>query len=336
MMGQPSTEKFALGGPARGNTRGALHVGLVNNMPDAALRATELQFARLLKEASAVLGAHAMDVRLQLFSLPQIPRNEAVQSRMEGFYANAALLPAAGLDALIITGAEPRTADLRQEPYWGALAQLVEWADHGVISTYFSSLAAHAAVLHRDNIDRRLLPRKLSGVYAARGSADDLLLAGMPAETRVPHSRRNDVDEDALVGAGYRILSRLSDGGVDLFTRRGAGLQIFAQGHPEYDSGMLGREYLRDLGRFLQDEGECPAVPENYFDRATEARLAELGLQAPNSLERHTELVTAAIPLTDWRGHTVRLFANWLAGIAAEKIRRSAGRPSAGRSRKQA
>ena len=335
-MSSPSTEKFALGGPARGSSRGALHVGLVNNMPDAALRSTELQFARLLKESSAVLGAHAMDVRLHLFSLPQIPRSDAVQSRMEGFYANAALLPAAGLDALIITGAEPRAADLRQEPYWESLTQLVDWADQGVISTYFSGRAAHAAVLHRDAIDSRPLPRKLSGVYTTRGSADDFLLAGMPAETRVPHSRLYNVDEDALTGAGYRILSRLSDGGVDLFTRRGVGLQIFAQGHPEYDSGMLGREYLRDLGRFLGGEGERPALPENYFDRATEARLAELELQAPDSLARHTELVTGAMPLSDWRGQTVRLFANWLAGIAAEKIRRSASRPSAGRSRKRA
>jgi hypothetical protein len=38
-------EQFLLGG---GHNRTAIHVGLVNNMPDAAMRATELQFARLL------------------------------------------------------------------------------------------------------------------------------------------------------------------------------------------------------------------------------------------------------------------------------------------------
>src|ERR1700743_2632553 len=151
-MANPPTEKFALGGPARGNGRGALHVGLVNNMPDAALRAPELQFARLLKEGSAGLGSHPMNVRLHLFSLPQILRGDTVQARMEGFYASTATLPSAGLDALIVTGAEPRAADLRQEPYWDGLAQLVAWADEGVISTYFSCLAAHAAVLARDNI----------------------------------------------------------------------------------------------------------------------------------------------------------------------------------------
>ena len=54
-------EQFLLGG---GHNRTAIHVGLVNNMPDAALRATELQFARLLKAAAGNL-----DVRLRLFSL---------------------------------------------------------------------------------------------------------------------------------------------------------------------------------------------------------------------------------------------------------------------------
>ena len=38
-------ENFLLGGR---HNRTAVHVGLVNNMPDADMRATELQFAKLL------------------------------------------------------------------------------------------------------------------------------------------------------------------------------------------------------------------------------------------------------------------------------------------------
>ena len=54
-------------------------------MPDAAMRATELQFARLLKDA-----ASDFDVRLHLFAMPEIARGEAARSRMEGFYADVA------------------------------------------------------------------------------------------------------------------------------------------------------------------------------------------------------------------------------------------------------
>ena len=60
-------EQFLLG---TGRNREAVQVALVNNMPDAAMRATELQFARLLKEAAGPL-----DVRLRLFSLGTIARS---------------------------------------------------------------------------------------------------------------------------------------------------------------------------------------------------------------------------------------------------------------------
>ena len=71
--------------------RAAVHVGLVNNMPDAAMRATELQFARLLKEA-----AGALDVRLRLFNLRGDRRAATTRApRMDGFYDDAGFLQAA-------------------------------------------------------------------------------------------------------------------------------------------------------------------------------------------------------------------------------------------------
>ena len=322
----PGIEKFALGrGFAPSGYRGALHVGLVNNMPDAAMRATELQFAKLLKDASGTL-----DVRLHLFSLPEIPRGEVAASRMQGFYADVASLPTAGLDALIVTGAEPRAADLRAEPYWDALAHLVDWAEIGTISTLFSCLGAHAAVLHLDNIARQPLAKKLSGVFAAeRAASDDRLLAGLPPLLQVPHSRRNEVPESALAEKGYRILSRLSDGGADLFTRSGRSLFVFAQGHPEYDATSLGREYLRDIGRYLRGEGTRPSIPENYFDRMTEARLAELAgaAKGEEDLPEFNAMVLGAVPMMSWRAQTVKIFSNWLAGIGAEKMRRMHRKP---------
>ena len=79
---------------------------------------------------------------------------------------------------------------------------------------------------------------------------------------------------------GYRVLSRLQNGQVDIFTREPPGESRFVlfQGHPEYDPGTLGREYLRDMARFLsgREWTKVLQVPENYFDRATEGRLAEL------------------------------------------------------------
>ncbi|HEY0266416.1 MAG TPA: homoserine O-succinyltransferase, partial [Rhizomicrobium sp.] len=205
-------EQFLLGGGRFGREvmgRAAIHVGLVNNMPDAAMRATELQFARLLKEA-----AGALDVRLRLFSLRGIERGEQALSRMAGFYDDAGFLQASNIDALIVTGAEPKTGDLRQESYWPELAQLIDWAEIGTISTLFSCLAAHAAVQHLDNIARRPLRRKLSGVFESGRIEDDPLFFSTTAMSRVPHSRRNDIAAADLEAKGYRVLSALVNGQV--------------------------------------------------------------------------------------------------------------------------
>ncbi len=150
-------EQFLLGGN-RAAPHASVQIGLVNNMPDAALRATELQIARLLKEAAAP-GRTAQAV----FPLRSIARSEEACSRMAGFYDDAGFLQASGIDALIVTGAQPGAADLRDEPYWAELAQLIDWAEGGTISTLFSCLAAHAAVLHLDGIARPAAGRQTVG-----------------------------------------------------------------------------------------------------------------------------------------------------------------------------
>ena len=246
---------------------------------------------------------------------------------MAGFYDDAGFLQAANIDALIVTGAQPSTADLRDEPYWAELAHLIDWAEIGTISTLFSCLAAHAAVLHLDGIARRPLAKKLSGVYNSARVEDDPLFFSTAAEVAVPHSRRNDIAESDLAAKGYHVLSRLTNGQADIFTREPPGQSrfVFFQGHPEYDPGTLGREYLRDMGRFLRGESaERPALPENYFDRATEDRLKDMA--GETDLARFNDIVTGALPRQMWRSNTIKLFSNWLTLVAAAKARRASSR----------
>ena len=307
-------EQFLLGG---GRNRAAIHIGLVNNMPDADMRATELQFARLLKES-----AGALDVRLRLFSLSGIARGELARSRMDGFYDDAGFLAAANVDALIVTGSGGE--DASRQAYWPELAELIDWAKDGTLSSLFSGQAAGAAVMHLDGIVRRPLAQKISGVFSAMRMEDDPLFFGMPLTTPVPHARRDDIAEADLVEKGYRILARLANGQVDMFTREPAGQSrfVFLQGHPEYDRSTLGRDYLRDVEAFQRGElAAPPSVPENYFDRATEDQLVETG-----AADSAREIVGGALTMPSWKLHTVRLFGNWLTLVAAAKARRMASR----------
>jgi homoserine O-succinyltransferase len=327
----PGIEKFALRGSEYGLRR-RLDIGLVNNMPDAALRATEIQFARLLKSA-----ATAIEVRLQLFSLPGIARSPETRARMEGFYASTDTLMGTRLDALIVTGCEPHAADLRDEPYWPQMAALVDWASRSTLSTLWSCLGAHAAVLHLDGIKRRPLPQKRSGVFLSERAQDDALFSRMRERHYTPHSRRNTLDEKALAGRGYRILSRSTDGDVDIFTRPGPSSFVFFQGHPEYDPVSLGREYCRDAQRFLRGEtSDYPILPQGYFDAHSEAALHELAAAAqrdPKSVSAAhlSDLVSLSVPMHPWRASAVQLYANWLHTVVAQKARREATRKPANR-----
>lgn len=323
-------EQFMLGGTGRRDWRGAIRIGLVNNMPDAAMRATELQFARLLKDA-----AGALDVRLQLFTLAGLARSDEARARMEGFYADAADIPDAGLDALIVTG---MAGPLRDAPWWSHFARLADWAAKNPLSVLFSGRAAHAAVLHLDGIAAEKLPQKLAGVFEVERVADDPLFFHMSPLTHVPHARHDELGESTLAARGYQVLSRIPYGGVDLFARPGPGRLLFSQGHPEFAPETLGREFLDDVRAFLSGTGPRPAVPENYFDRATEDRLAELAAGATDAraLPGYVDTVTRALPLQSWSVHTVRLFGNWLTLVAADKTRRNLARPSPARRRVRA
>src|SRR5215471_7871933 len=138
----------------------AIIIGIVNNMPDPASRTTERQFRELLAAAS-----RNVTLRLRLFSLPELPRAEAGRSHIDQHYEDISELWASQIDGLIVTGTEPRAHFLTDEPYWRALTKLIDWAECHTISTIWSCLAAHAAVLHLDGIIRCAVGEKLFGVF---------------------------------------------------------------------------------------------------------------------------------------------------------------------------
>src|SRR5215471_17397553 len=116
-----------------------LEIGLVNNMPDAALQSTERQFLGLLHAA-----AEDIPVRLRLFTLPGVPRSQIGRQYLRSGYRDIGELWSSHLDGLIVTGTEPRAPSLPDEPYWGSLCTLIDWAQQNTISTIWSCLAAHA------------------------------------------------------------------------------------------------------------------------------------------------------------------------------------------------
>ncbi len=308
-------------GAIRGAGGDCIEVGLVNNMPDAALRPTERQFSKLLASAGG-----DRTVRLHFFALDGIPRGAEARSYLRANYGNASDLKAAGLDALIVTGCEPCAERLTDEPYWHHLAAIIDWAENNTTTTLWSCLAAHAAVLHADGIMRRRLPEKRFGVFECEVVSDDPIIEGVRSPFQVSHSRWNELPEDELTANGYRILTRSTAGDVDIFIRRRKSLFLFLQGHPEYTAYSLMGEYRRDIGRFLRGEAaRYPAMPQGYFDRKTEQRLAAfrekaVGARDPELLEEFLqEGVLRPKPIRRSANPGVPVIRNWLSHIAERK-----------------
>ena len=288
-------------------------VGLVNNMSDGALRATETQFCGLIQDAAAP----DLDIAFRYFSLDEIPRGDDARAHMRGRYEPIRRLDQGGLDALVVTGAEPRAPTFEEEAYWPSLARVIDWADGEQIPTVWSCLAAHASVWRLHGVRRRLQPTKHSGVFALRPVAHPLL-AGAPAEAFAPHSRWNDLDAGDLEAAGYEILARSPEVGVDTFVKAGGASSIFFQGHPEYDAGALGREFLRDVSRFQRGQQTFhPPPPTGYFGRPTLDVLTGLAermerTRDPGLLGDYAGAVEASTPAATWRPWALFAYRLWL------------------------
>ena len=240
-------------------------IGLVNNMSDEALKATERQFIALLNAAS-----EDMPIRLSFYTLPGVPRNGLVGSHINNVYSNIEDLWDGHLDGLIVTGREPMAANLSDEPYWESFTKVLAWAQENSRATVWSCLAAHAAILHMDGIRRAKRNDKVFGIFECAHASDHPLTAGTPSSFRLPHSRWNGVPEEQLADCGYKVLTSSADAGVDTFIKQQKKLFVFFQGHPEYDSDSLLREYQTDVGRYIKGQvPNYPSMPKSYFDETT-------------------------------------------------------------------
>ena len=309
--------------PAEASSPATIEIALLNNLGDGGLKGGERQFIEILEEASG-----PDPVRQRLFSLPGIPRGPEAQERIAARYTDFADLMQSRVDGLIVTGCEPVAARLSEEPVWDALTDVIDWAEHNTRSAIWSCLAAHAAVLHLDGIERRPLARKCSGRFTVERASDHSLLQGVREPLVVSHSRWNGLDEAALTAAGYEIVTRSDEVGIDVFAKRWRSLFVYLQGHPEYDEGALRGEYRRDVMRFLAgSKATYPDLPSHYFPEATEAALLAFEVEA-----KRDPMTDAVFPLTTrhtgtrrWRrGFAIGLMRNWLRELRTASVHRVA------------
>ncbi len=258
-----------------------LHIGLLNMMPDAALAATERQFFRLIGESNQIAQFY-----LHPFTIDALPRGPEGLAHVERYYEHFDDIRDKGLDALIITGANVTQPDLAREPFWEPLIEVIDWAWENVTSTLCSCLATHAVMQFRYGQTRRHLGFKRWGVYphevVDRGHP---LVNGVNTRFDVPHSRFNEISRAQFEDAGVHVLVESEEAGVHLAVSEDRFRIVFFQGHPEYDTISLLKEYKREMVRFVRGQrDDYPPVPVDY-----------LPLQSQAILEEHRDRLLTAI-----------------------------------------
>ncbi len=292
-----------------------LHIGLLNMMPDKALEATERQFFRLVGESNPIAQFY-----VHPFTLPSLPRGDEARAYIEQYYETFDQIREQGLDALIITGANVVGSDLSNQPFWEPLKEVVDWAYENVTSTLCSCLATHAVLEFRYGQKRRPQPAKVWGVYPHR-VVDQAhpLISDVNTRFDVPHSRWNAVDRDQFDSAKLRVLVESDEVGVHLATSQDGFRFVFFQGHPEYDTVSLLKEFKREVGRYAAgDLAQFPPFIANYFGEQEKALVREyiadlkLAKAQKSPLPNFPEhLLTPALDNT-WHDTGEAIVGNWM------------------------
>ncbi len=290
-----------------------LHIGFLNMMPDAAFMATERQFFRLTASATNIVQIYIHPIRCE-----GVQRSPEIEAHINAYYHDFDALKQEGLDALIVTGANPKFADLTREDYWQHATEIFQWAENNVTSVFFSCLASHAVLQAQYGLVRRPLPEKLWGVYSHRVvDSRHPLVSNINTRFDMPHSRGNELEPQRFLSKNLKLLVTGEEVGVAIATSSDGFRQIFCQGHPEYDTASLLKEYRREVGRFMDSERpDFPPLPVGYgcdeianiladFERQVKAGKAELS-------DFPTQQIIERLDNT-WRDTAKAIFSNWLA-----------------------
>lgn len=297
----------------------SLRVGMLNLMPDAALQATERQFLRLVSAYGDAANVYVLP-----FAVRADHRADVAVEHIAAYYSTFDILRESGLDALIITGANPAADDITSEPFWKPMIEVIEWGREHVDSVLCSCLATHAVMHHYHATPRTELPLRQWGVFEhAILAPEQALLAGVTAPVIAPHSHRYAVSRAEMERAGVDVLVDSREAGVHLAVGAEGTNFVLFQGHPEYDAISLLKEYKREVQRFLTGSRKTyPPFPEHYFDDDATRMLDRYERQvterdfAQRTIPPFPEAELTEARENTWQASGLQIYRNWLAGVA--------------------
>lgn len=255
----------------------AIRVLLLNLMPKKI--ETEIHILRMLSNSP-------LQVDVELMRINDKPSKHTPIDHMETFYKSFDEVKGNKYDGLIITGAPLGQIAFDEVSFWDDMKAVMDWSVDNVTSVMFLCWAVQAAMYHLYGVNKRVLPKKISGVYPHRlVNPLSPIVRGFDDVFNAPHSRYAEVPAEALRALDeIDIISDSEIAGPYVWSNLD-GRHLFVTGHSEYEPNCLKDEYDRDVAAGLN-----PELPENYF----------LDDDPAND------------PVVTWKSHGNLLFSNWL------------------------
>ena len=254
-----------------------LRVLLLNLMPKKI--ETEIHLMRMLSNSP-------LQVNIELMHIGEKKSKNTPIEHMESFYKTFDDIKTEKYDGMIITGAPLGQVPFAEVLFWDELVEIMDWTLQHVTSVMYLCWGVQASMYHRYGIQKKVLDKKISGVYDHRVIAPLApVIRGFDDTFDAPHSRFAEVPPEEIEKNEELEIIAVSDVAGPYIVGRKDGRELFVTGHAEYEPLRLKSEYERDL-----DTGMNPPMPENYFPDDDPTRQ----------------------PIVTWKSHGNLLFANWL------------------------
>ncbi|MDG1002368.1 MAG: homoserine O-succinyltransferase [Pseudomonadales bacterium] len=254
-----------------------LRVLLLNLMPKKI--ETEIHLMRMLSNSP-------LQVNIELMHIGEKKSKNTPIEHMESFYKTFDDIKTEKYDGMIITGAPLGQVPFAEVLFWDELVEIMDWTLQHVTSVMYLCWGVQASMYHRYGIQKKVLDKKISGVFDHRVIAPLApVIRGFDDTFDAPHSRFAEVPPEEIEKNEELEIIAVSDVAGPYIVGRKDGRELFVTGHAEYEPLSLKSEYERDL-----DTGMNPPMPENYFPDDDPTRQ----------------------PIVTWKSHGNLLFANWL------------------------
>jgi homoserine O-succinyltransferase len=291
-----------------------LDILVVNQMPDAALAATERQIVDILAFASGVA-----QIKVKFTSPPNVARASSLSEHIDKHYVPFDRAMDQRVDALIITGANTDKPYTDAE-FWKPITDIFEWGQKNVSSTITFCAATLAVGTLNHGMNPQKFPGKLWGVFSHYVTdKKNPLVANMNTKMDVPHSRFSYFDPHDIRAKGARILIESPEAGVHMLTDQTGFKWVGFLGHGEYNTESLHLEARRDMQNYLVDKKGAFRIPRNYYSAHTEKLIHEFSRKANPDIGR-ADVARFYKDFEDgldntWRDSNLRIFQSWVNAV---------------------